>query len=75
MYYTNAEQTVVVQKRKRKMHRLFSEEQKYEVKPDLTEAIKIELESTYDELNKDSVEREAILRRELSKLTKDIGNA
>ena len=55
------------------MHRLFSEElEKYEVKPDLTEAIKIELESTYHELNKDSVEKEAILKARIVELTKDI---
>ena len=55
------------------MHRLFSEElEKYEVKPDLTEAIKLELESTYHELNKDSVEKEAILKTRIVELTKDI---
>jgi hypothetical protein len=55
------------------MHRLFSEElEKYEVKPDLTEAIKIELESTYHELNKDSVEKEVILKARIIELTKDI---
>ncbi len=43
------------------MHRLFSDKlEKYEVKPNLTEAIKIALESTYHELNKDSVEKEMI---------------
>lgn len=55
------------------MHRLFSGElEKYEVKPDLTEAIKIELENTYHELNKDSVEKEVILKARIVELTKDI---
>jgi site-specific DNA recombinase len=57
----------------KEMHRLFSEElEKYEVKPDLNDAIKIELESTYHELNKDSVEKEAILKARIVELTKDI---
>jgi site-specific DNA recombinase len=57
----------------KEMHLLFDTEiEKYEVKEDLTEAVKIELESTYHELNKDSVDKEQILKARISELNKDI---
>ena len=55
------------------MHRLFSGEiEKYEVKVASTESIKIELENTYHELNKDSVEKEANLKAKIVELTANI---
>ncbi len=57
----------------KEMHCLFlNEMEQYQVKPDLTEAIKIELEHTYFELSKDSAEKEQVLRLRFSEITKDL---
>jgi site-specific DNA recombinase len=55
------------------MHDLFANDlDKYQIKEDLTEAIQMELESTYYELNKDNVEKEKELKIRMTELQKNI---
>jgi site-specific DNA recombinase len=55
------------------MHELFANDiEKYQIKEDLEEAIKIELESTYYEENKGNAENQKILKSRLVELNKNI---
>ena len=55
------------------MHELFATDlENYQIKEDLNEAILIELESTYYELNKDNVEREKELKNRMAELKRNI---
>jgi site-specific DNA recombinase len=55
------------------LHELFTNDlNKYQIKDDLTEAIKIELEHTYHELNKENIEKERELKIRMTELKKNI---
>jgi len=55
------------------MHELFASDlENYQIKEDLNEAILIDLESTYYELNKGNVEREKELKDRLAELKRNI---
>jgi site-specific DNA recombinase len=55
------------------MHDLFANDlEKYQIKEDLTQAIQMELESTYYELNKDNVEKEKELKIRMAELQRNI---
>ena len=55
------------------MHELFAAElENYQIKEDLNEAILIELESTYYELNKGNVEKEKDLKNRMAELKRNI---
>ncbi|MHB8261868.1 MAG: hypothetical protein ACYDCN_14805 [Bacteroidia bacterium] len=55
------------------MHELFANDlKKYQIKEDLEEAVFIELENTYYELNKDNEEKEGELKARMTELQKTI---